>query len=995
MPLSWNEIRHNAIRFAKDWAGVTREESEKQTFWNEFFAAFGINRRAVASFEEPVKNVRDQYGFIDLFWPKVVLVEHKSFGKDLGKAESQAMQYVQDLARDDKRRKEIPRYIIVSDFARIALHDLEAETSVTFPLAELHQRIHSFAFIPGYQQHKFEEQDPINIEATEMLGELHDALEAGGYTGHDLERFLVRILFCLFAEDTGLFQREAFRLYIENRTAEDGSDLGPRLAQLFAVLNTPGDKRQKNLDEELTQFPYVNGDLFSEQLGFAEFNRAMRNALLACTRFDWSRISPAIFGSLFQAVMEPKERRQIGGHYTSERDILKVARSLFLDDLRTELDTRKADRSTGRAKRLEEFHDRLCSLHFLDPACGCGNFLVITYRELRALELETLKELFGKQREFTLADVNKLSQVNVDQFYGIEIGEWPARIAEVALWLMDHQMNLQVSEAFGQLYQRLPLKKSPHIHCANALRLDWKQVLPPARCSYVLGNPPFVGKKEQNGEQKMDMELVCGKVKGSGVLDYVTAWYFKAAEYIRGTQMRVGYVSTNSITQGEQVGVLWNELFTRYQISLHFGHRTFEWESEARGKAHVHVVIIGFANYVSPNKRIYDYEGEKVTVVEASNISPYLVEGASTTITNRPTPITKCPEVTYGSFALDDGHYTLSPEDCAALLRECPRASKYIRRFIGGRELLHSEERFCLWLKDANPAELRQMPPVLKRVEAVRNWRQGRGRETTKDLASTPTLFAEIRQPESDYLAMPTLSSVRRRYIPIAYLDPATVASNQVYVFANASLWDLGILHSSMHMAWVRQVGGRFKSDYRYSASLVYNNYPWPEAVTEKQRAAVERAAQRVLAVRAEFLLPGETRSTGSSSSPKKVRDDVEVVPPKTSTLADLYDPLAMPTALQKAHEELDRAVDKCYRPESFTSERQRVEFLFALYEKLTAPLVAVAKPKRISRKKSAYAQPPPGPPQPGITPEKAYSDAAHHYGIGKEEAQSYRSGKP
>ena len=682
MPLSWNEIRHNAIRFSNEWAGETREEAEGKSFWDEFFTVFGIRRRLVATFEEPVKNIRGQYGFIDLFWPGVVLVEHKSAGKDLGKAESQAFRYIQDLARDG-RTKEIPRYVIVSDFARVALHDLEPEeqkdlplfegrrvATIEFPLAEFHRHIHDFAFIPGYKQHKFVEQDPINIEAAEMLGQLHDTLEAGGYSGHDLERFLVRILFCLFAEDTGLFERDAFRLYIENRTAPDGSDLGLHLARLFDVLDTSPDKRQKNLDETLAVFPYVNGELFSEKLGFADLNRDMRNALIACTHFDWSRISPAIFGSLFQAVMEPKERRQIGGHYTNERDILKVARSLFLDDLRAEFETRQKDKSTGRRARLEEFHAKLCKLKFFDPACGCGNFLVITYRELRQLELETLKELFGKQTEMTLADINRLSQVDVDQFYGIEIGEWPARIAEVALWLMDHQMNLKVSAAFGQLYQRLPLKKSPHIHCANALRADWKQVLPPAECSYVLGNPPFVGKHLMTGEQGSDMEFVWGETDGAGVLDYVTGWYRKGAEYIQGTQIKVGFVSTNSISQGEQVGALWTPLFQRFHLKIHFAHRTFKWESEARGKAHVHVVIIGFAAFDTAKKLIYEYTDDgKVTVSAARNISPYLVEGSDLAINSRSKPICDVPDCQYGNKPTDGGFLIVEEEDRAAFLK--------------------------------------------------------------------------------------------------------------------------------------------------------------------------------------------------------------------------------------------------------------------------------------------------------------------------------------
>src|SRR6266567_3452494 len=565
MPLSWNEIRHRAIAFSKEWTGVKSEQAEKQTFWNEFFDVFGIRRRVVASFEEPVKKISGDYGYIDLFWPGIVLIEHKSLGKDLGKAESQAFRYIQDLAREG-RTKEIPRYVIVSDFARIALHDLEPEgqrdvallddsrvVSTDFPLAELHKHIHLFAFIAGYRQHKFEDHDPINIEAVEIMGRLHDALEAGGYSGHKLERFLVRVLFCLFAQDTGIFEPESFKLYLLNRTAEDGSDLGLHLARLFDVLNTPPDSRQKNLDEALAAFPWVNGELFAETLGFADFNRDMRSVLLDCTNFDWSRISPAIFGSLFQAVMEPRERRQIGGHYTNERDILKVIRSLFLDDLRAEF-----ERIKNSKIELKRFHERLAGLHFFDPACGCGNFLVITYRELRSLEVELLKALYGgAQQEL---DIQRLSLVDVDTFYGIEISEWPARIAEVAMWLMDHQMNIRLSEAFGQYFVRLPLKKAPTVVCANALRIDWRQVLLPERCSYMLGNPPFVGGKYQSNSQREDMNKVAAQIDNHGLLDYVTGWYVKAAEYIQGTQIRVGFASTNSVTQGEQVGVLWKFL---------------------------------------------------------------------------------------------------------------------------------------------------------------------------------------------------------------------------------------------------------------------------------------------------------------------------------------------------------------------------------------------------------------------------------------------------
>ena len=983
--LSWNEIRHNAIRFTREWVGEKREAAEKQTFWNEFFDVFGIRRRVVASFEEPVKKISGNYGFIDLFWPGVVLVEHKSAGANLDKAESQAFRYIRDLAREG-RTKEIPRYVVISDFERIALHDLEPEEqrdlplfgnirvhTLEFPLAELHRHIHSFAFIPGYKQHRFKEEDPINLRAVEILGALHDTLEDSGYTGHRLERFLVRILFCLFAEDTGLFERESFKLHILNRTAEDGSDLGQHLAHLFEILDTDYESRQHNLDETLAAFPYVNGNLFAENLGFADFNREMRAALLDASQFDWSRISPAIFGSLFQAVMEPRERRQIGGHYTSERDILKVIRPLFLDGLLAEFETIKADRSTRRISRLEAFHAKLCGLRFLDPACGCGNFLVVTYRELRQIELDVLQKLLGGQHEMTLDEVNRLSQVDVDQFFGIEIGEWPACIAEVALWLMDHQMNIKVSEAFGQLYQRLPLKKSPHIVCGNALRTDWNHLIagsyidlsadtlnvmrleetpphygtinvaaktvnilteeetaqlqarPREKFDYILGNPPFIGSKLQTNGQRSDMKAIVGDLKNSGLLDYVAGWYFKAAEYIMGTGTVVGFVSTNSIVQGEQVGVLWNALFRKYGVKIHFGHRTFPWQSEARGKAHVHVVIVGFATHDTSEKHIYEYEGEQPTLVPARNISPYLVEGSDYAVANRSKPLCDVPGIGIGNKPIDGGNYLFTPDEKAEFLKAEPQAKELFRRWLGSTEFLNGIERWCLWLGDCSPAKLRQMPEAMKRIEAVHKLRLASKSAPTQKLASVPTRFHVENMPQGNYLLIPKVSSARRNYIPMGFIPPNIMSSDLVFIFPDATPYHFGILSSAMHMAWVRQVCGRLKSDYRYSAKLVYNNYPWPSSPAATQRTKVESAAQAVLDARNEF---------------------------PDSTLADLYDPLAMPPSLAKAHAALDRAVDKCYRPKAFTSERGRVEHLFELYEKLTAPLLSPAR--RTTRSKVA-----------------------------------------
>ena len=625
-----------------------------------------------------------------------------------------------------------------------------------------------------------------------------------------------------------------------------------------------------------------------------------------------------MFGSLFQSVMEPRERRQVGAHYTSERDILKLVRSLFLDDLRAEFERLKASKGTQREARLRDFHKKLGSLTFFDPACGCGNFLVVTYRELRLLEIDLLKELQGQQQ---VLDVSSLSRIDVDVMYGIEINEFPARIAEVALWLVDHQMNQRLGEAFGVYIARLPLKKSPHIHHANALRTDWHTVCPPPFCSYILGNPPFVGAKYQSDEQRADCATVAGGVKSSGLLDFVAMWYLKAATYIQNTSTAVAFVSTNSITQGEQVGVLWGELLKR-GMRIRFAHRTFSWASEARGKAHVHVVIIGFGTTDTPDKRIYDYEHDAntPTVIAAKNISPYLVDGPDAVVVNRSRPLCVVPEVSFGSMPNDGGHLLLDDEARTDLINREPGAAQFIRRTLGSEEFIHNISRWCLWLVGASPTLLRDMPEVRKRIEAVRLKREASTREATQRLALTPSLFGAIRQPAKRYLGIPKTSSENRRYIPMAFLEPDIIAGSELFTCSDATNLHFGVLTSSMHMAWVRLVCGRLESRYRYSVKLVYNNYPWPEAPTEKQRMTVETAAQGVLDARAKF---------------------------PDASLAALYDPLTMPADLTKAHATLDRAVDLCYRPKKFESDRERVEFLFELYEKLSAPLTAAEKPAR------------------------------------------------
>jgi hypothetical protein len=953
MALSWNEIKDRAVKFSKEWKGTTNEEADAKPFLDAFFDVFGITRKKIGTFEHRVKKLSDADGYIDLLWKGTILVEMKSRGKNLDKAFQQAIDYTHGL-----KQNELPKYVLVCDFYIFRLYDTEEQTTLQFTLDELIHNVQSFGYLLGYQKKTYKEQDPANIKAAELMGKLHDRLEEIGYEGHPLEVYLVRILFCLFAEDTTIFEKQQFQDYIENRTAEDGSDLASKIQELFQVLNTATDKRFKNLDEQLNDFPYVNGKLFEEILPMASFDSKMRQALLDCCYIDWSKISPAIFGSMFQSVMNPKERRNLGAHYTSETNILKLIKPLFLDELWTEFETIK-----GNKNKLTEFHKKISQFKFLDPACGCGNFLVITYRELRLLELEILRAQYKNQY---VTEIENIIWLNVDMMYGIEYEEFPARIAEVAMWLIDHQMNMQISNEFGQYFARLPLKKSAKIVHGNALRVDWNNLddkkiidinagvtnifevnepkenydvlniyskkinINPVHpilnsrnnkgvYDYIIGNPPFIGKKEQNSSQKSDVEIIFKGIKGSGVMDYVACWYVKAAQLIQNTKTKVAFVSTNSISQGEQVNILWSLLFNYYKIKIHFAHQTFSWSNEAKGNAAVHCVIVGFANFDTNNKLIFEYENIKAEPHElkVKNINPFLVEGKDITVENRKSSICNVPEIIYGSFALDDGNYTLSEIERNEIISVNKNSEKLIKPFIGGRELLHSEKRFCLWLADAEPSEILNNSLIKERVEFVRKWRSNSERGNTKKLAETPTLFAEVRQPKTNYLAFPTVSSVNRKYIPIAFLSPDIVASNQLYVLPNVELYHFGILTSIMHMAWVKYICGRLKSDYRYSASIVYNNYPWSENPSEKQIKTIEEKAQQVLDVRASF---------------------------PRSSLADLYNPLTMPPALVKAHNELDKAVDAAYSKQAFTSEAKRMEFLFELYEKYTAGLFVKEK---------------------------------------------------
>ena len=943
MRLSWNEIRVRAARFADEWRDASYEKGETQSFYNEFFEIFGLRRRTVARYEEHVRRLDNTSGFIDLFWPGVLLVEQKSAGRDLAAARDQAGTYFDALPDRDR-----PRYQLLCDFQTFELLDRDERESTSFALADLPRHVEQFGFILGVQRRTFRDQDPVNIEASELIARLHDALKASGYDGHDLELFLVRTVFCLFADDTGIFEpRDIFLQFIEERTAPDGADLGPWMARLFQVLNTSAKRRSRALDEDLAHFPHVNGELFAEPLRIPDFDAVMRQALLDASQFDWTAISPAIFGALFQSVMEPADRRAQGAHYTTEKNILKVIEPLFLDDLRAEFRRLQARQDSRSLANLQKFCERLGALRLFDPACGCGNFLIIAYRELRALEIEVLREMAARTGAAQLA-LDVRSVVDVDQFYGIEIGEFPARIAATALWMMDHIMNNRLSLEFGQTYARIPIEKSPHIRHADALEIDWADVLPPDECSYVFGNPPFGGSKFQSSNQRAQVRRVAALGGSGGTLDYVAAWFIRAGDYVQRAQPaagarppRIGFVATNSITQGEQVAQLWPLLLDRRRLEIAFAHRTFAWGSDARGKAHVHVVIIGLdvADHAPREKRLFAYEDINGEPLEGGHavITPYLFDGGSLAdphlvVREEGRPINGLVQLLTGSQPIDDGHYIFNVEERLAFLDAEPDAEPFLRPFVGAREHLQGGKRWILALHDAPPATLARLPSVRARIAAVRAYRRTSKRTSTLKLADTPTLWQVNVLPTAPFLVLPEVSSERREYLPIGWLEPPAIPSNKLRLLPNATLTDFAMLTSAMHMAWMRAVTGRMKSDYMYSVGVVYNTFPLPPGFADADTTALDPLAQAVLDARAAHA---------------------------GATLADLYDPDLMPPNLRKAHHALDRAVDRLYRRQRFGAERERVEHLFMRYEKMRAPLEAVmqAKPKRRrSRGKSPRA---------------------------------------
>ncbi|MCM1991308.1 class I SAM-dependent DNA methyltransferase [Oceanirhabdus seepicola] len=904
MNLGWNEIRKRAIRFSTEWKDETSENAEAKTFWNDFFNVFGITRRRIASFEKPVKKLGNKKGFIDLFWKGVLIVEHKSRGKNLDKAYSQALDYFYGL-----KEEELPRYVLVSDFNKFRLYDLEENIIQEFLLQDFFKNIHLFSFMTGYITQRYIDEDPVNIKAAELMRDLHDRLKESGYTGQALERLLVRIMFCLFADDTGIFNKNFFKDYIERNTKKDGEDLGLHLTMIFQILDTSTEKRQINLGYELKELPYVNGKLFNQKLPIASFNSEMRNLLLKCCYFNWSKVSPAIFGSMFQLVMDEEKRKNIGAFYTSEKNILKSIKDLFLDDLFNEF-----KRNKNNHNNLKRMLKKIREIKILDPACGCGNFLVIAYRELRRLELEIYKELYINNKKYVQMslDIKLLYEcIDVDSMYGIEVEEFPANVAQVAIWLVDHQMNMELSQEFGEYFVRLPLKKAPNIINENALNIDWDKIVSKTELTYIVGNPPFIAKKNRTMKQNIEMDIVCNGIKNYKLLDYVCCWYIKTAEFIQNTNIKVALISTNSITQGEQVSILWKYLLEK-GVTIDFAHRTFKWSNGAGKDAQVYVVIIGCSCGNSSNKLIYDYETpiSNPMKIKVKNINPYLLEQENLIITNRTKPICNVPSITFGNMPNDKGNFLFTDEEKKEFLLKEPRAKKFFKPFISAREFLHNEKRWCLWLKDVKPSEIKKMAEVYNRIKNVKEIRLASKRVATRKLAEYPYLFGEIRQSIGSYILIPRHSSEMRKYIPMDFFTDEYIAGDSCCIIQNATLFNFGVLMSEMHMAWVRQICGRIKSDFRYSNKLVYNNFPWPENPSDEKVLEVERLVKKLFLVRKEY---------------------------KKQSLAQLYDPLIIPYKLSQVHKELDIAVDRCYRQHKFLNDFKRLQLLFDLYKKYTS----------------------------------------------------------
>ena len=941
MAQNWNLSAFGAQAFTTKFLAILNdplrkrnEKGEKQlafAFWRDFFSQVcGVEDPTVAgvSFEFPVRMVAtDTVGWIDVLWPGVVLIEHKSVGKDLDVAEEQARDYL--LALEPRVR---PPVIIVSDFLRIRIVEVIAGHSYEFALADLADNLNRFDAVLGQAGRGAAAQAlRADEEAAQLMSDLYVAFEEAGYEGHKVSVFLVRILFLLFGDDTNLWRRISgigmFGSIVE-ASNPDGSGLGGTIQELFGVLDQPREARVTTLPVALSEFPYANGGLFSEVLPIFSFDYKMRAALLAACAYDWSTISPAIFGAMFQDIKDQVARRELGEHYTSEVNILKVIVPLFLEDLNTQL-SRAWDSPTA----LRRFHDELATYQWLDPACGCGNFLVVAYRRVRDIELRLLARL--NDLEPVSAGRSLFSEafqkVRLSQFHGIEYFEWSSQIAAVALFLSEHQANQEMERLLGTAPDLLPLRDFPSITCANALDVQWSSLCPMSERTFIMGNPPFVGYSRINDEQREDGVRVWGDVARAGSMDYVANWFVLGARLVSQYGCRLGLVATNSITQGQQPPVLWKVL-RPLNVAIAFAHQTFRWSNGASSEAAVHTVIIGLQRSDDIKRRqlwTYDIVTSDPVRTTATFINGYLADGPDVLITSRRRPLVPgVPLLTYGNKPTDEGLLSnISDREAQRIREEDPIAAQYLHQLVGAEELLNGGKRWCLWLVGANPSDLRSSPELSRRIEAVHQFRLRSTKAKTREDASRPWEFQEVRQPRTRYIAIPRHSSERRLYLPCEYYDPSVIVNDAVSIISDDSLETFGIISSRVFRIWANAVSGRIKNDLRVSNEITYNNFPWPQ-VGGELAGRIEEAADGVLRVRAYFLGEG-----------------------LVVTLLDLYDPLTMPTQLQEAHAQLDRAVLAALGLRSNATEAAILSRLFALYDELTRGMLpATERPQRRRR---------------------------------------------
>ena len=911
-----------AAEFAERWKGRGYERGESQPFWIDLLSnVFGIDTptNGFITFED--HRMVDASNFIDGRIPSTkVLIEQKSLGKDLraGIRQSdgsllnpfqQARRYVVSLPVSEH-----PRWIVTCNFSEFLVYDMEQPNGEPeqILLENLGKEYYRLQFLVDAKSEHLSMEMEVSIKAGDIVGQIYEAL-LKQYDDNSPEalRWLnilcVRLVFCLYAEDAGIFTRDQFHDFL---VIYEAKDMRRALRDLFDVLNTPQEKRSKYLQAELAAFPYTNGGLFEEQIEIPQFTEELKQTLLknASLDFDWSEISPTIFGAVFESTLNPETRRSGGMHYTSIENIHKVIDPLFLNDLRKELDEILEEKvEKQRQKKLDAYQDKLAALTFLDPACGSGNFLTETYLSLRRLENEAIRERYHGQTMLG-AFVNPI-KVSIQQFYGIEINDFAVTVATTALWISEAQMLNETERIIHQDIDFLPLKSYTNITEGNALRIDWETVVPKDHLNYIMGNPPFVGYSLQSKDQKDDILSVFVDVNGkpfktAGKIDYVAGWYYKAAQMIQHTDIRVALVSTNSITQGEQVAAIWKPLKEMFGIHIDFAHRTFRWDSEASLKAHVHCVIVSFSNMNVP-KVIYD--NDKQRVVET--INSYLIDAPDIFVESRSKSLCDVPQMVYGNKPVDGGYLFLSDEERKEVIAQEPQIEKFIKRIYGSVEYINNKERYCLWLVNANPSEIRASSFIHNRVEQVKQYRLSSPKKATQDSAAYSTLFQEVRQPDKEYIIVPRVSSENRRYVPMGFISPENIVNDSVQIIPDATLYHFGVLESNVHMAWMRAVCGRLEMRYRYSKDVVYNNFPWPSP-TEEQKAKIEQTAQAILDARA--LYPD-------------------------SSLADLYDELTMPVELRKAHQDNDRAVMQAYGFNVKTmTESQCVAELFKLYQKLT-----------------------------------------------------------